>query len=88
MTPIFDDKKILAAANTRLKEMPGYEEGMEVSSIEKKGDVFVIYTEMFLLNNGSATEKTLRVLPVYEELKAWIFKELLPSPKNSLTSNE
>jgi hypothetical protein len=59
---------LLNIANERLQNMPHFESGMRIFAVETHGTIFVLRSEFFFDVSGKPTEKTIRVLPVYDEL--------------------
>lgn len=59
---------LIEIANERLRTTPGYEEGMKVHSAKMEKHLLVLTGEFFLDDGASPTPRTLKVMPIYEEL--------------------
>ena len=62
------EQELITIANSRLQAMHGYEEGMQIYTASMEKHILMMSGEFFLDANGGATSKTVKAMPLYDEL--------------------
>lgn len=62
------EHELIKIANTRLINMPEYEEGMQIYTATMESYILKMTGEFFLEADGKATSKTVKALPLYDKL--------------------
>lgn len=80
MRKLVSKQELLDLANERIKQRPGFVEGMQLHEAKMVGDIVVLYGECFLSPDGGATARTAPAIEFYNEFAAEFVDEygLLP----------
>jgi hypothetical protein len=62
-----NEAELVEIANSRLRQYPGYEDGMKIDSAKMVKHILVLHGEFFFDENNSPSSKSIRAMQVYDD---------------------